>query len=326
MTHVGIIGAGSIGGHLAALLAANGNRISVTARGANLDAIRDSGLLVTGAFGYHSVAVDAAPTLPEVDCVILTTKTLDTEAALAANPIARKRPVLVIQNGLETHIRVARLLGHERVAAGIATTAANLTAPGEIRITAAGKLFIGGREAVQFTELLRPAVPQVRQIESIAGAQWTKLVINMINAVPALVGLSVQDTTAQRPLLRIVTASMRETIRIGYASGIEFQSLQGLSPTALRLVANAPLSMGAALPRRMAKSMGSVPNLGSTQQSILRGKPTEVDYLNGAAVAAAHSLGRGAPVNEAIVALVHEREQRDAPFTASEIAARVPLR
>lgn len=326
VTHVGIIGAGSIGGHIATLLAADGNSVSVTARGTNLDVIQDRGLRVEGAFGDFAERVRASPSLPEVDCIILATKTIDTEAAISANPIVRERPVLVIQNGLSPHARVAHQLGHDRVAAGIATTAANLIEPGTVRITAAGKLFIGGPERELFTDLLAPAVPDVSSIENIEGAQWTKLVINMVNAVPALVGLSVQETIADDSLRRIVTASMRETIRIGLASGIRFQSLQGLTPALLRMIAYAPLAIGAAVPKRMAAAMGDVPNLGSTQQSIVRGKPTEVDYLNGATVEAAEAIGRRAPVNEAITAMVHERELRDSPFDAEEVVSRVPLR
>ena len=54
--------------------------------------------------------------------------------------------------------------------------------------------------------------------------------------------------------------------------------------------------------------MGSVPNLGSTQQSVRRGQPTEVDFLNGVVVREASAVGRTAPVNAALTALVHEVE------------------
>ena len=47
-------------------------------------------------------------------------------------------------------------------------------------------------------------------IANFRGAQWTKLVINMLNAVPAIVGRSVQDVVDDRRLRRVVAASMRE--------------------------------------------------------------------------------------------------------------------
>ena len=325
MTHVGIIGAGSLGGLLAALLTDAGHTVTVTARGANLAAIREHGIRVTGAFGDRTAYVAAAEELPDVDLVVLAVKLTDTETALAANPIARERPVLVIQNGLAPHERVAELTGHGRVAAGIATTAANLTGPGTISITAAGLLFVGGPAAAEFLRVLSPAVPGVRPIDDIVGAQWTKLVINMVNALPALVGKSVQECIAHPDLRRIITASMRETIRVGAAAGVRFAPLQGLTPALLRLIQHGPLALGGLVPKRMARAMGDVPNLGSTQQSLLRGQRTEIDSLNGAVVDAAEAAGTTAPVNAAITALMHEREQRSEPFTIDEVTARVPL-
>jgi 2-dehydropantoate 2-reductase len=72
--------------------------------------------------------------------------------------------------------------------------------------------------------------------------------------------------------------------------------------------------------------MGDVPNPGSTLQSIRRGQPTEIDFLNGAVVAAARAHGLEAPVHAAIVDLVHEVERTGRFLSPAEVASRVPLR
>lgn len=326
MSHVGVIGAGAIGGQLAALLARQGVKVTITARGANLEAIASRGLSLTGATGESHASVQAVESLDEaepVDSIVLTVKANDTVEAIRQNSVAKSRPVLVIQNGLGAHERLAELVGHDRIAAGISTTAANSLEPGRVHVTASGRLFIGGNERERFTSLLSPAVPQVSAIENLVGAQWTKLIINMVNAPPAVVGTSVQDAVANPHVRRVITLSMREACRIGLASGVRFASLQGLSPTLVRLVASAPPAIGEILPRRMAAAMGSVPNLGSTQQSLRRGKPTEVDLLNGAVVEAAKAVGRSAPVNGAITQLVHEREMGRPPLAPAELLAAV---
>jgi 2-dehydropantoate 2-reductase len=41
--------------------------------------------------------------------------------------------------------------------------------------------------------LFRDALP-VEVVESLEGAQWTKLLVNHVNALPAITGLSVQQT------------------------------------------------------------------------------------------------------------------------------------
>ena len=326
MLHVGVIGAGAIGGQLAALLDRGGLRVSVTARGDSLAAMQAEGLRLMGSTGEHVALVEAAAALPESsppDLVILTTKASDTAEALDANPVARRVPVLVVQNGLDAHGRVARLVGHDRVAAGISTTAANSLEPGLVNVTASGRLFIGGAERARFAQLLSPAVPDVTEIENLVGAQWTKLVINMVNAPPAVVGLSVQQSVADADVRRVITASMREAARIGLASGVRFEPLQGLTPNIIRMLARAPYWASEQVPKRMARTMGDVPNLGSTQQSLARGRLTEVDILNGAVVEAGRSASIAAPVNAAVTRLVHEREQGRPALTPAEFRSAV---
>jgi 2-dehydropantoate 2-reductase len=71
--------------------------------------------------------------------------------------------------------------------------------------------------------------------------------------------------------------------------------------------------------------MGDGPNPGSTLQSIRRGQLTEIDFLNGAVVTAAKQGGLAAPINEQIVALVHEVERSGAFVTPQEVVERVRL-
>jgi 2-dehydropantoate 2-reductase len=133
----------------------------------------------------------------------------------------------------------------------------------------------------------------------------------------------VQDVVDDRRLRRVVAASMRETVRVGIARGVRFGRLQGLGNRRLRLFARLPLVIGQVLPWFMRVRMGGVPNLGSTQQSVRRGQPTEVDFLNGAVVREASAAGMTAPVNEAITALVHEVESTGSHLPASRVLSDV---
>jgi 2-dehydropantoate 2-reductase len=148
-------------------------------------------------------------------------------------------------------------------------------------------------------------------------------VINQVNALPAITGLSVQEVVANRGLRRVMTASMRECARIGLASGIHFETLQGLKHGRLRLLAIAPLWVGQRLPELMARRMGATPNPGSTLQSVRRGQATEIDYLNGAVVRAAQALGRSAPINAGLVELVHGVEATGEFLAPEEVVARI---
>jgi 2-dehydropantoate 2-reductase len=58
----------------------------------------------------------------------------------------------------------------------------------------------------------------------------------------------------------------------------------------------------------MIESLGKVPVLGSTLQSIKGGTNTEVDYLNGEIVNLGKKMGIPTPANSLIVSLVHQVE------------------
>ncbi|WP_405217235.1 ketopantoate reductase family protein [Agrococcus sp. Ld7] len=307
---IAVIGAGAIGGTIAARLDAVGHDVTVTARGENLAAIREHGLRLKGAFGTHVARVTALEVLTEApDVAILAVKATGAVEALEANRAALEGvPLLVVQNGLGGERAAARLLGHERVAGGISLMAANSLEPGVVTVTADGETIVGGVEGARFATLLTEALP-TSETPSIEGAQWTKLLINMVNAIPAIVGHSVQDVIRDPGLRRVMLASMRETARTGLAADVRFQPLQGLTPLLVRMVAFAPRRIAQQVPLRIGERLGEVPNMGSTQQSIRRGQLTEVDAINGAVVAEAARLGLEAPVNAALVELVHAVER-----------------
>jgi len=330
---IGVIGAGAIGGTIAALLDRAGHDISVTARGRGLEAIRTSGLLLDGAWGTHRARVAASESLTTApELAFVCTKAQDAAAALEAN--ARHLggiPVVVVQNGLQSlDIATGILPDSERIGA-LALYASNYAEPGRVTVTATGNTYLGAGTAEpsavvrDAAAVLNSAMPSFATANFV-GSQWTKLIINEVNAMPAITGLSVQQTIADPRLRLIITAAMREAVRLGIDTGIRFGSLQGLNNAMLRMFAAAPLFTGQALPALMSRRMGATPNLGSTLQSIRRGQRSEIDYLSGAVVTAARDHGREAPINAALVSLVHEVERTGEFFTVDAVAAAIPIR
>jgi 2-dehydropantoate 2-reductase len=328
---IGIIGAGALGGTFAALLARAGHDVEVTARGAGLAAIRADGIRLSGGYGdVHArvAAVEALTVRPEL--VLLCTKAQDAPMALGRHAeLIDGVPVVVVQNGLDGVQTAERFLPHSTCVGVLSIIAANYTEPGRVRVTTTAASYLGrgdgpaDDESRRIAAILSEAVPVIA-IDNFRGAQWTKLVVNMLNAVPAIVGRSVQEVLHDRRLRRVVAASMRETVRVGMARGIRFGSLQGLSNARLRLFARVPVAVGQVLPWMMGVRMGKVPNLGSTQQSLRRGQPTEVDHLNGAVVREAVLAELDAPVNEALTVLVHEVERIGEFLPEQRVLAEVP--
>jgi 2-dehydropantoate 2-reductase len=325
---VAVLGAGAVGGTLAALLDRAGHSVEVTARGAHLAAIRESGIRLTGAWGVHVAAVWAGEVLSAApELAILATKAHDADAALRANAaLIDGVPLVVVQNGLGGLERAAAVVPASQVAGGLALFAASLSSPGLITVTAAAGLCLGGEPGSPALELaagLFDGVLSVTQTDDFAGAQWTKLVINQVNALPAITGMSVQEVVADRALRRILTLGMVETVRVARARDVRFAPLQRLDDRALGRMLRLPLPLAELVPRKMAARMGDVPNPASTLQSIRRGVPTEIDHLAGAVVDAARGTGVPVPVNAAMVELVHEVERTGRFLTSDEVVQRV---
>ena len=85
--------------------------------------------------------------------------------------------------------------------------------------------------------------------------------------------------------------------------------MQRVPGRVLELIGVLPLWAAAAFPRLLARRMGSVPNPGSTLQSVRRGQLTEIDFLNGHVVRKGAELGISTPTNQALQVMVKLAER-----------------
>ncbi len=188
---VAVVGTGAMGSVYAGLLAAAGNEVwAIDPWVEHIEAIRTNGLRVEGASGDRVVSVRASTSPDEAglcDLVVLATKAMHVEAAAAGatSLVGPDTVVLTIQNGLGSADRVARILGSERLAVGIAGGfGASLEAPGHVRHE--------GWELVRIGEYGAPATDRIRRVadtwreagfrveveDDIQRAIWEKLVCN----------------------------------------------------------------------------------------------------------------------------------------------------
>lgn len=312
---IAVVGAGAVGGTIAALFDRAGHEVEVTARGDHAASVLREGLRLSGVWGEHTARVQVGPELqrrPEL--AFVTTKANAADSAM--RPAARMLdgiPVVVVQNGLESVTTARNALPRSPVIGALALFAASFLSPGSVQVTGPGSTYLaregGDSMPSLFAERTIAEVMPVRVVNNFVGAQWTKLLINQINAFPAITGLSAQEIIAHPGLRLALTRSMRETALVGFASGVRFAPVQGVTDRLLRLFVRVPERMAQVLPRRLGHRMGVVPNPGSTLQSIRRGQPTEVDYLNGAVVRAAAAIDGSAPINAQLVRMVHAVER-----------------
>ena len=146
----------------------------------------------------------------------------------------------------------------------------------------------------------------LHQHDDMPPVQWAKLLLNLNNPVNALSGLPLKAELSQRGYRRCLALAQAETIRLLAAAGIKPARLTPLPPKLMPRLLGVPDALFARLARRM---LAIDPHARTSMLDDLEaGRLTEIDYINGEVVRLAESLGRSAPVNAKLVALVHQAE------------------
>ncbi|MEV6923899.1 2-dehydropantoate 2-reductase [Dactylosporangium sp. NPDC051485] len=316
MSRYVVIGAGAVGGLLAAQLHLAGIDTVLVARGAQLAAIRAGGLRIRRPHGDDVVPVPVAGGPGEVrlstaDVLVLATKAQDADAALAdwawqpvADPtggparLGADLPVLTLQNGLATE--EAALRRFRQVYGGTVAVAASYLVPGEVvnpSHPVVGAVWLGrypdrpDPAQERFARDLTAAGFAAHSVPDISAWKARKLLGNVRNGLDLLDGTAQEKTRAGELLVAEAEAA--------YAAA-------GITPApAEAMRAGADLSF--------APVPGHVPGRLSTWQSFARGTSSEVDHLNGEIVRLGRRAGVPTPVNERLQRLLGAQAAADAP-------------
>lgn len=303
-----IIGPGAIGSCLAVRLAAGqgGPRITLI----DYDPIRSLRLSARPIVVHTPegdleklIAVRTAPPVP-VDLVILTVKAHAAgKAAQSAAAWIGAAPLVAMQNGLGVAAEVAEALvaggmtrdqAAARVITAVSYQAANQVREGEFNHVANLETLLGyeGRApdevVAAVAAMLMAAGWPAHTLADMTPAVWGKLLINCaMNPVAALAGVVNGEVGARRTLRAMAQAIAEEGEAVARAAGV-----------ALPYASAAEAVMEAS--RRMAA------NRCSMLQDIEAGRPTEIEYLNGAVIRIAEAHGVAVPTNRAVAALIRQ--------------------
>jgi 2-dehydropantoate 2-reductase len=300
LPRVAIVGAGAVGCYYGGMLARAGVPVVLIGRPAHVAAARRDGLrLSTAAFDEHvpvEASTDVAATAGAA-LVLVCVKSTDTEATAAAiaphlGPDAR---VLSLQNGVDNAARLAALLGRA-VAPAVVYVASEMAGPGHVRHLGRGELVIaadsgapGGLTSDDIAALFARAGVPVELSGNVPGALWGKLLLNCgYNAISAITDLPYGRMATLPDVMRSVHDTVAECMAVAEAARVAI-----------------PGDVWAAVDRIATSMPGQV---SSTCQDLRRGKPTEIDHLNGFIVREGERLGVPTPLNRALLALVKALE------------------
>ena len=287
-----VLGAGAIGSLYGAKLTAT-NDVILIGRPDHAAAINSRGLRMEG-LESEVVQIRAAAAVTQISAnalILLTTKVTATAAALEPiAPLVRDdTTILCLQNGLGSE-EIARtaLRGCGVVLRGITQFGAIFEKPGAIKYMAAGYTVIEQHpRSDRVADALTTAGLHCRISPNIVAEVWHKTVFNcVVNPITAILGCEVGGI-AQPGLDRLKQLVIDECVAVAVTQGITFE---------------------VDFMREINETFAPSRNIASMQQDLLRGRPTEIDYMNGAVATLGAEQGVPCPVNRALTAIIKAME------------------
>jgi 2-dehydropantoate 2-reductase len=301
---IAVMGAGAVGSYIGAMLARAGHDVTLIARPQHVDAIRQHGLVLESRNFHGSIpvqATDAPSGVAGADIVLFSVKSTDTESAgqSIAPFLAREATVLCLQNGVDNAERLQASIGRAAIPAAV-YVAVEMAGPGHVRHKGRGDLIIGASaDSAEIARQFSDAGIPTTVSNNVIGELWIKLITNCAyNALSAVAELP------YGPLLKVegVTGIMESAIAecLAVARALDISIPVNISETVLALAGTMPQQYS------------------STAQDLGRGKPTEIDYLNGYVVRKGAALGIPTPTNQALQVMVKLREAHNALYDSKQ--------
>jgi 2-dehydropantoate 2-reductase len=292
---VAIIGAGAIGCFYGGLLLRAGHDVTFIGRQPHVDAINAHGLLLDmQGFTGHLPARAATNTtaLAAPDLVLVCVKSADTETAghSLAGHLRPDTSVLSLQNGVDNAQRLRAVTGHPVISA-VVYVGTGMAGPGHVKHHGGGGLAIGASPASEaLARALNAAGIRTTISDDIDTTLWSKLVINCaFNALSAVAGIAYGPMIDVEGARDVIAGAVREAVSVARASGV---------------------AMPDDLAAQIMKIPAAMPNqTSSTAQDLARGKPSEIDFLNGYVVRKGAELGIPTPTNQALQVMVKLAER-----------------
>jgi 2-dehydropantoate 2-reductase len=298
---IAVVGAGAVGGYFGGMFARAGAPTVFIGRKRFADAVNAKGLVLDKLQGQERIPARATVEMSAVrDCslILFCVKANDTSAtAKQMAPFVRPNTTVVcLQNGVDNADQV-RAATNVIVLPAAVYVAVSVPESGRVKHLARGDLIIGppSERTTEVADLFVRAGIPCRVSDNIEGELWLKLLRNcVLNAISALgqarYGQIAQNNYAKKLMEHIVD----EVLAVARGAGVVVPGVNDRES-------------GMAAAMEIATQMADA--FSSTAQDLNRGRPTEIDALNGYIARRGAELGVPVPVNHALFTLVKLAEQ-----------------
>jgi len=299
---IAVVGAGAVGGYFGGMFARAGAPIVFVGRKHFADAIESKGLVLDRSHGQERIRIEATTDIGAVrDCslILFCVKANDTSATAAQMaPFVKPDSIVVcLQNGVDNADRVRAATNVVAIPAAV-YVAVSVPEPSRVKHLARGDLIIGppSKKTTEVAKVFERAGIPCRISENIEGELWVKLLRNCaLNAISALgrvrYGEIAQNANAKQLMQNVVD----EVLAVAVAARVVMPDIHDRES-------------GMAAAMDLAMQMADA--FSSTAQDLNRGRPTEIDALNGYVARRGAELGVPVPVNHALFTLIKLAEQK----------------
>lgn len=250
--------------------------------------------------------------LTDCDVVLVCVKSGATaEVAASLRPVLAPEAVVVsFQNGVRNPEILRAILTDHPVVAGIVNFNVVVHDESIFQQSTDGALIVEATDAMstpRWIEALRAAGLDVREVDAIGPEQWTKLLVNLNNAVSALSGAPTREMVLSRGYRRVIAMLLDEALIVLRAAGVPTARFRGVPLRVMSFVMKLPTPLARVVIRAQLKI--DPESRASMWQDLERGRKTEVEFLNGEIVRLAEAHSIDAPLNRRAVELVKEAER-----------------
>ncbi len=311
---IAVLGAGAIGGSVAADLTDAGRDVTVIDQWpAHVEVMREKGLhvqmpdldLQTPPLRAHHVC-ELASLKMKFDVVLLIVKSFDTRwmCELIA-PYLREDGIFVGAQNSMNNDTIASIIGRERVVGCCVELSAEIFTPGLIQRNTPrkGTWFAVG----ELDGSITPRAQEMRELfahvgvtelsTNIEGTKWTKLIANCMTMGPfGLLGLKNAQAKDLPGIIDVSVKLGKEAMEVGAALGYGVEPVFGLTPD------DFAGSDDQVLVTAMKTLLGHVGPRSRTApiHDHIKGRKSEMEYINGLVSRRAREVGVPTPCNDAV--------------------------
>lgn len=327
---IGIYGAGAIGCYLGGRLAAAGSDVTFLCRPSMYDKLSQSGLKLTDYKNYQAYITPKQlrlTTNPQDLChlemIFICVKSAATEQVAhelkqlfhqtlvdSSNSISNlHKPVLIsFQNSVSNVPLLKSVLNEHMILEGMVPFNVAEQASGHFHQGTEGALYVKVfDDQSTLKRMFKKAKLEIQFSQDMQAVQWAKVLLNLNNPINALSKLPLKQQLSNREYRQCLAMAQNEALDLLELAEIKPAQLTVIPAQMIPYVLNLPNFLFKLLSRKMLTIDPLARS--SMQDDLMAGKTTEIDWINGEVLRLAMRLGKKAPINLCLLALIKDAEK-----------------